>query len=625
MPTRPPPSTGPPLDPGDVYLYAHGSGAISLARGDGSREPMVTLADARWAAEVTNLAGDTMWVAGDDAPLAVDTLSSTGGPGIHLEPFAARAAPWVWVDGATPVMQAIVDGRADLLEDLVARGADVRAADDAGFTALHHAAVAADHTAIGILLAAGANPGVRSRSGLTAAGLAERWGDPATARLLDPTRPGPVDDRSIGGEQRFHQNLWLGVAAATTVGIVVAFGSPIVALCVWAGILGLFFVFGPATVTILRACPPHRLEGTDLWVRYPLGAEKRIDLTGVTAADFVAHHTPGAVESSAQVLRHLLLAHPDGRVLGRWTRRVMRLDDDHYALLAGDSGRVVIVPTPAKNADAPGLAVGGLLESRGTRILPGLRGLLRRARWSTGFPGRRPPRAVDVADLEVDTTDDPGGDPASEPDLIGDIDFPSTGIRYAWFALLLVVFGTVFGVGIGWLVARDQGLVDGLFASLGGLIFAVGGILMLPAAFRGSPRRLQGDELEFARPLVADRVVDLTRATAIAATTPRWVPGTRYSPAAYVWSVVIAHPEGRRIDRKHLEALELPADAFGAGDPADIRVLALDLSDPPGVPITRSVGERVALAGGHVDRSVVDAITAASVTLGIMGDEPPDG
>jgi uncharacterized protein len=67
---------------------------------------------------------------------------------------------------------------------LLARGADVRATDAGGHTALHHAAFRDDVTLVNTVLAHGADPTARNRDGKTALAIAEKRGHTAVARRL---------------------------------------------------------------------------------------------------------------------------------------------------------------------------------------------------------------------------------------------------------------------------------------------------------------------------------------------------------------------------------------------------------------------------------------------------------
>ena len=175
----------PPMAPTDVYLYAHGAGAITRVWPDGTVDGSITLREAWATIEATEEAGGGVWVAGEDAPLAIDTLRALGRPGIMLQAFAATAAPYGWVQAASPIMSAILDGRPDLVRDLIERHADVHQADYLGFTALHYAAAAGDVASIDALLEAGADVNAVSWVGDRPRDQALLWErDEAADRLL---------------------------------------------------------------------------------------------------------------------------------------------------------------------------------------------------------------------------------------------------------------------------------------------------------------------------------------------------------------------------------------------------------------------------------------------------------
>lgn len=67
---------------------------------------------------------------------------------------------------------------------LLAHGADVRATDAGGHTALHHAAFRDDVGLVNTVLAYGADPTARNRDGKTALTIAEERGHAAVARRL---------------------------------------------------------------------------------------------------------------------------------------------------------------------------------------------------------------------------------------------------------------------------------------------------------------------------------------------------------------------------------------------------------------------------------------------------------
>src|SRR5699024_1160559 len=132
---------------------------------------------------------------------------------------------------------------------------------------------------------------------------------------------------------------------------------------------------------------------------------KQIDLNGVTGAELTSPRLFGSeVEAEAATLRYLLLAHPQGRKLGRRTRNRLRLSDsDDFP------EGVIIVPIPARSAAEVLMPVGGILESRGVPLLPGYRGFLRRIRWRTGLVDRNAPRALHLATVEADDQRPPNG------------------------------------------------------------------------------------------------------------------------------------------------------------------------------------------------------------------------
>jgi hypothetical protein len=75
-----------------------------------------------------------------------------------------------------------------MLRWLLMDGTDINAADRAGNTALHLAAVRGDETAVRRLLARGADPRRRNRHGDTAAAVAAARGNRGLRDLLEPDR-----------------------------------------------------------------------------------------------------------------------------------------------------------------------------------------------------------------------------------------------------------------------------------------------------------------------------------------------------------------------------------------------------------------------------------------------------
>jgi ankyrin repeat protein len=88
-------------------------------------------------------------------------------------------------DGNTPLHAALAGrGVGRISTSLLGRGADVRAADAGGHTALHHAAFRDDLALVNTLLSHGADPAARNRHGKTALAIAEERGQSEVARRL---------------------------------------------------------------------------------------------------------------------------------------------------------------------------------------------------------------------------------------------------------------------------------------------------------------------------------------------------------------------------------------------------------------------------------------------------------
>ena len=75
-----------------------------------------------------------------------------------------------------PLHSAVAGGDEGIVADLLARGADVHARQELGFTPLHNAAAEGNETIIRLLLERGADPKARSDSGKTAEEIAREKG-----------------------------------------------------------------------------------------------------------------------------------------------------------------------------------------------------------------------------------------------------------------------------------------------------------------------------------------------------------------------------------------------------------------------------------------------------------------
>jgi hypothetical protein len=87
--------------------------------------------------------------------------------------------------GETPLIKAAEAGDCDAVGDLLRRGADPNALSYTSWSALHGAAEAGCVECIRLLVDAGARPDARAKSGLTPAGIAQKYGrDAAEAALV---------------------------------------------------------------------------------------------------------------------------------------------------------------------------------------------------------------------------------------------------------------------------------------------------------------------------------------------------------------------------------------------------------------------------------------------------------
>lgn len=183
MSEEPTVDTLPPLGDGDVYLYAFGNGGIGVVYGDGRRLD-VTLADAQATARGAHEAGCQVWIGGDDAPLSLDALHRIAEVGVPFEPFGAPMPPQTWPGGTDALMSAAAHGHDRVLDDLLARGADLHQRDVGGSTALHHAAAEGNVHAIEALVAHGATIDRPNDRGATPLRLAEGRGHAEAAARL---------------------------------------------------------------------------------------------------------------------------------------------------------------------------------------------------------------------------------------------------------------------------------------------------------------------------------------------------------------------------------------------------------------------------------------------------------
>ena len=175
--------TPPPLDPGDVYLYSHGNGAIFVLEARG-RSRLVTLDDAVAVVAGCHTAGGRVVVGWDDTAIARAVIERIRSAGVPVVEAAGAQPPHTWGEGTDAVMEAAAVAADRLLDDLLARGVDVQHRDDSGSTALHHAAAHGNLHAIEALVSAGADLDLANHDGFTPHALALATRQQAAAQRL---------------------------------------------------------------------------------------------------------------------------------------------------------------------------------------------------------------------------------------------------------------------------------------------------------------------------------------------------------------------------------------------------------------------------------------------------------
>jgi ankyrin repeat protein len=86
--------------------------------------------------------------------------------------------------GVTPLHEAVACGEPNLVQVLIAHGAEINAADESGRTPLHYAVSEGDDTIVRLLITKGANIDVRDKEGMTPLLLALHYGYTPAAKML---------------------------------------------------------------------------------------------------------------------------------------------------------------------------------------------------------------------------------------------------------------------------------------------------------------------------------------------------------------------------------------------------------------------------------------------------------
>ena len=381
----------PPLEPADVYLYAHGNGAVFLYHPD-ARSRFVPLAE---ALEVAGRS-ERVFLAGDAGqPLADAVLATVRGSGTTIVDYEPPVVPYEWHEGADALMMAAAYGQDAVLDDLLDRGADVHATNDKAATALHHAAAAGNLHAIDRLLAAGADPDARNDAGLTPHMAAQACREHEAALRLEAAGATPAHAEVTDATFRWSHRLpflaygWTALVFAFIAALLAAPGGALVVVvaAVVAAIAG--GLLAASSLAVLRGIVPRAFDGRRLRGSTALGRGVEVDLDTVTAAAYVPG---GGVLSGRLVGSKLVLLHPEGRAVDRAAlRRLLRTKGDDPLL--PDGARVTVVLLDPWWEHEVLRPVGNRLISDPVAVAPVLRARLQWARRADpAVPAGRPQR-----------------------------------------------------------------------------------------------------------------------------------------------------------------------------------------------------------------------------------------
>lgn len=334
----------PLLEPADVYLYAHGNGALFLYHPD-ARSRFVVLSEALEVAQDCGSAGGRVFLGGDAGERMADhVLAAIRVTGTQVIDYVPPVKPYQWDAGGDALMLAAGYGQDDLLDDLLDRGADVRATNDSGSTALHHAAGAGNLHAIDWLLAAGADPDVRNDIGLTPhmQAMAARAHTAALRLEAAGATPAHADDTQASF-RRIHWFAPFGRGVLTlewaSIGALAwapTFPARLMAAIIVGGVAALLLA---PTRALWTAAVPRRLAGPRLHLRTFLGRPVVVDLDTVTAAAYGA--TGGRY--GRVVGTKVVLVHPEGVPYRRRSLRRGALIGPNEADLLPEEGRATVM------------------------------------------------------------------------------------------------------------------------------------------------------------------------------------------------------------------------------------------------------------------------------------------
>lgn len=381
MTARPSSGALPPLADGDVYVYLHGNGAIFVRYGDG-RSMLVPLDELLSVATGCHAAGHRVVAAWDSTPIALDVVQRLRAAGLPVVEADVTQPPHTWNEGTDALIEAAAVGTDHLLDDLIARGADIHHQDDSGSTALHHAAANGNLHAVDALVAAGADRDLVNRQGFTPHMLAMACRQQEAAQRLETVGADPspgattaVSTVSFSGSHYGTVYVWL--VPLVLVGALIGFLWPL-NLVGWLGVAAYVVAYGVVVppLAFWAGGVPRRLDGTSLTLRRVTGSTRTVDLADVTLA--------GAGGSVSRMTfmgaRWLLLAHPEGHPVSRRTLRRLLVPSGELDAFAQRADRVIVVPLDGKNRDEVMVPVGNALSVRGVDLSASLRAQLARAR-----------------------------------------------------------------------------------------------------------------------------------------------------------------------------------------------------------------------------------------------------
>lgn len=377
--TQPAPGIDPPpLGPRDVYVHALANGAIFVLE-PGGPSGLAPLADVLARAERSQAAGGRVLVGQDDTPLAATAVDALRAHGLALVDLPDAPSPQSWHEGTDALMEAAATGADLLLDDLLARGADIHHRDVSGSTALHHAAAHGNLHAVDALVAAGADLDLANRDGLTPLGLARTTRqEPAAHRLIElgARLDGPDGDRVTFRGSHAWSMWYLALLPVPMLVTAVAFLwplSPVDGAVVGAVAAAYLWLAPPRP--FWAGGVPRAMVGDRLILRTLTGRTRLVDLADATGAALA-----GAGRARAYGGRTLFLAHPDGQPTSRRQLHRMGLPAAEVEVIGDRFERVVVVPISAAHREEVILAVGNRLSGLGVDLSTNLRGQLAAAR-----------------------------------------------------------------------------------------------------------------------------------------------------------------------------------------------------------------------------------------------------